>query len=112
MPLRTKPGNLHSGDPSRTLSRLQHTDYNLDKAAVINCSSVAPYRVINLDWVEWTWEDAKQTLIRPQRSEGLVLVLKNQDQDFKGQDQDQYQDLWSQDQDQDQDFCSQDQDQD
>ena len=57
----------------------------------------------------------KQTLItaiRPLRSEILVLVLKNQDQDFKAQDQDQDQDLWSQDQDQDQDCGSQDQDQD
>ena len=49
----------------------------------------------------------------------MVLVLKNQDQDFEPQDQDQDQDFepqdqdqdfYSQDQDQDQDFWSQDQD--
>ena len=42
----------------------------------------------------------------------MVLVLKNQDQDFEPQDQDQDQDFEPQDQDQDQDFYSQDQDQD
>ena len=42
----------------------------------------------------------------------LVLVLRDQDQDFEAQDQDQDQDFESQDQDQDQDFWSQDQNQD